>query len=238
LRWRNQFGALILFLVAAAACARAGDLARLKNGFALPYVHKEVRGGLTRLYQDQGDRNFVDVPSDQITAFEHEDDPPAPPAAAPAGNSGPDAIQQAVSAASQQQQVDPDFIHSVIRAESGYNPRAVSPKGAQGLMQLMPKTAAQLGVAHPFDPAANVQGGTLYLRQLLEQYHGDPVKALAAYNAGPERVTRYHGIPPFPETQAYVARVIRDFNRKKAAQAAQQKTAAKPAPAKPPASKP
>ena len=74
--------------------------------------------------------------------------------------------------------MDPDFIHSVIRAESGYNPRAVSPKGAQGLMQLMPGTAAQLGVTHPFDPAANVQGGTLYLRQLLLQYHGDPVKAL------------------------------------------------------------
>ena len=230
----TNLAVLALLLASAALSAFAGDLARLKNGFAQPYVHKEVRGEVTRLYQDQGDSNFVDVPSDQIAAFEHEDDPPPPPAAAPAG-AGPDVIQQAVSAASRQHQVDPDFIHSVIRAESGYNPRAVSPKGAQGLMQLMPKTAAQLGVLHPFDPAANVQGGTLYLRQLLEQYHGDPVKALAAYNAGPERVARYGGIPPFPETEAYVARVIRDFNRKKLAQ---QKAAAKPAPAKAPAAKP
>ena len=221
---------LALLLALASLSAFGGEKARLKNGFSLPYAHKEVRGELTRLYQDQGDANFVDVPSDQIAAFEHEDDPPPPPAAPPAGA---DPIERAVSAASQQHQVDPDFIHSVIRAESGYNPRAVSPKGAQGLMQLMPKTAAQLGVFHPFDPVANVQGGTAYLRQLLEQFHGDPVKALAAYNAGPERVARYGGIPPFPETEAYVARVIRDFNKKKLAQ---QKAAGKPAPAKPAAS--
>ena len=225
MKWRYNLGVLT-FLLVAALSAFGGDLARLKNGFAQPYVHKEVRGDVTRLYQDSGDGNFVDVASDQIAAFEHEDDPPPPPAAAPAGA---DPIAQAVTAASQQHQVDPDFIHSVIRAESGYNPRAVSPKGAQGLMQLMPKTAAQLGVFHPFDPAANVQGGTAYLRQLLEQYHGDPVKALAAYNAGPERVARYGGIPPFPETEAYVARVIRDFNQKKRAQ---QKAAAKAAPTK------
>jgi soluble lytic murein transglycosylase-like protein len=223
--WRYKLGLAALFMVVSLS-AFAGDFARLKNGFALAYVHKEVRGDVTRLYQDAGDSNFVDVRTDQIAAFEHEDDPPPPAtAAAPAGA---DPIQQAVAAASREHQVDPDFIHSVIRAESGYNPRAVSPKGAQGLMQLMPRTAAQLGVLHPFDPAANVQAGTAYLRQLLEQYHGDPVKALAAYNAGPERVARYGGIPPFPETEAYVARVIRDFNRKKAA----QQKAAKPAPAK------
>ena len=227
---RAKLGMVVAMLASALLSASAGDLARLKNGFSLSYVHKEVRGGVTRLYRDPGDSNFVDVPSDQIASFEHEDDPP-PPDPPPTG----DPIQQAVADASRRNQVDPDFIHSVIRAESGYNPRALSPKGAQGLMQLMPRTAAQLGVLHPFDPAANVQGGTTYLRQLLEQYHGDPVKALAAYNAGPERVARYGGIPPFPETEAYVARVIRDFNRKKLAQ---QKAAAKPAPAKSPAAKP
>ena len=215
--------AVLALLLGLSLSAFAGDLARLKNGFTLRYQHKEVRGAVIRLYLDAGDANFVDVPSDQVAGFEHEDDPP-PAEAAPAATADPGSIQQAIADASRQQQVDPDFIHSVIRAESGYNPRAVSPKGAQGLMQLMPSTAAQLGVLHPFDPAANVQGGTAYLRQLLEQYHGDPVKALAAYNAGPERVARYRGLPPFPETQAYVARVLRDFNRKKAAQ---QKAAAK-----------
>ena len=230
----RQVGLLAL-LLALSLPAIASEKALLKNGFSQPYVHKEVRGEVTRLDQEAGDSNFVDVRSDQIASFEHEDDPPPPAAAAPPSA---DPIQQAVADASRQHQVDPDFIHSVIRAESNYNPRAVSPKGAQGLMQLMPRTAAQLGVVHPFDPAANVQGGTAYLRQLLEQYHGDPVKALAAYNAGPERVARYGGIPPFPETEAYVARVIRDFNQKKRAQAAQQKAAAKPAPTKPQASKP
>ena len=223
--------AALALVLAVSLSASAGDFARLKNGFSLRYQHRAVLGTVTRLYLDAGDANFVDVPSDQIAAFEHEDDPP-PADAAPATR---DPIQQAVASASRQQQVDADFIHSVIRAESGYNPRAVSPKGAQGLMQLMPATAAHLGLTHPFDPAANVHAGTAYLRQLLEQYHGDPVKALAAYNAGPERVARYRGLPPFPETQAYVARVIRDFNRKKAAQ---HQPGAKPAAGKAQAAKP
>ena len=106
----------------------------------------------------------------------------------------------------------------MIHAESGFNPRAVSPKGAQGLMQLMPRTASQLGVADAFDPGANVEGGTRYLRELLERYNFDLVKALAAYNAGPQRVEQYHGVPPYYETQAYVARIVRDFNRKKLAE--------------------
>jgi soluble lytic murein transglycosylase-like protein len=111
----------------------------------------------------------------------------------------------------------------VIHAESGFNPRALSPKGAQGLMQLMPKTAANLGVANAFDPGANVEGGTRYLRELLELYNFDIPKALAAYNAGPLRVKQYRGVPPYSETRAYVARIIRDFNRKKLAE---QKAAA------------
>jgi len=85
-------------------------------------------------------------------------------------------------------------------------------------MQLMPQTASQLGVTNSFDPKANVDGGTKYLRELLEKYNYDVVKTLAAYNAGPQRVEQYHGVPPYYETRAYIARIIRDFNRKKLAE--------------------
>jgi membrane-bound lytic murein transglycosylase MltF len=85
-------------------------------------------------------------------------------------------------------------------------------------MQLMPGTASQLGVTNAFDPKANVEGGTAYLRELLEKYNFDVPKALAAYNAGPKRVDQYHGIPPYYETQSYIARIIRDYNRKKLAE--------------------
>jgi hypothetical protein len=120
-----------------------------------------------------------------------------------------------VRAACARNNVDPDLVNSLIAAESGFNPNAVSRKGAQGLMQLMPRTAAWLGVPNALDPASNVEGGTRYLRELLLHYNNDLTKALAAYNAGPERVEQYHGLPPFPETVAYVARIIRDLNRKK-----------------------
>jgi len=130
--------------------------------------------------------------------------------------------------------VDPDLIRSVIKAESGFNPRAVSPKGAQGLMQLMPSTANQLGVKDAFAPGENIEGGTRYLRDLLVLYKNDMAKALAAYNAGPQRVAQYHGVPPYRETHAYVVRVIKDFNRTKlAARAAtKQHTQAAALPAK------
>ena len=122
-----------------------------------------------------------------------------------------------VSGAGERHQIDPDFIRSVIRAESGFHQNAVSRKGALGLMQLMPGTASQLGVANPFDASANVEGGTKYLRDLLVKYNFDVNKALAAYNAGPKRVDQYHGVPPYFETQAYISRIIRDFNRQKIA---------------------
>jgi soluble lytic murein transglycosylase-like protein len=131
-------------------------------------------------------------------------------------------LNEVVTRASGRYRLDPDLVTSVIKAESGFNVRAVSPKGAQGLMQLMPGTASQLGVPNAFDPQANVEGGARYLRELLERYNFDLVKALAAYNAGPQRVEQYGGVPPYYETRAYVARVVRDFNKKKAAQ---QKTA-------------
>jgi soluble lytic murein transglycosylase-like protein len=141
-------------------------------------------------------------------------------------------MSQAINTASDRTQIDPDLISSVIHAESGFNPHAVSPKGAQGLMQLMPKTAANLGVANAFDPGANIDGGTRYLLELLELYKFDLQKALAAYNAGPLRVQQYRGVPPYHETRAYVARIIRDFNNKKIAE---QKAAALAAKSKKPA---
>ena len=132
-----------------------------------------------------------------------------------------------MSHASEQTQLDPDLIASVIRAESGFNPHAVSHKGAQGLMQLMPQTASNLGVTNPFDPSANVEGGSRYLRELLDRYNSNLVKALAAYNAGPQRVAQYNGVPPYRETQVYVARIVRDFNRKKIAEQEAARTSAR-----------
>src|SRR5246127_1676574 len=145
------------------------------------------------------------------------------PAALPAqtlapANSGRVDVAEVVGAASDRYRLDPDLLNSVIRAESGFKVHAVSPKGAQGLMQLMPGTASKLGVANAFDPAANVDGGTRYLRELLEHYNFDLIKALAAYNAGPQRVEPYKGVPPYRETRLYVASIVRDFNRKKLAQ--------------------
>jgi soluble lytic murein transglycosylase-like protein len=126
------------------------------------------------------------------------------PAAQPAPG-----IAETVDRIARQNQLSPRLVHSVIQAESNYDPNAVSPKGAQGLMQLIPATARRFGVANVFDPADNIQGGARYLKYLLELYKGDEALALAAYNAGEGAVSRYGGVPPFPETQGYVAKVRR-----------------------------
>ena len=112
-----------------------------------------------------------------------------------------------IAAAASEFGVDPAFVRAIVHAESAFNPNAISAKGAQGLMQLMPGTASDLAVNNPFDAKQNIRGGTLYLSQLLKQFNGDEKLAAAAYDAGPQNVTKYKGVPPFDETQVYVQRV-------------------------------
>jgi soluble lytic murein transglycosylase-like protein len=127
------------------------------------------------------------------------------------GRPAPEALKQLVDRIALQHQVEPGLVHSVIRAESNYNPHAISPKGALGMMQLIPATARRFGVANVFDPAQNVQGGVRYLRHLLQLYKGDHKLALAAYNAGEGAVARFGGVPPYPETLGYVKSVNGDL---------------------------
>ncbi len=208
-----QFGLLFIF---ATVQLPAAEMANLRNGFSIRHESHETLGETTRLYLgNESNGGYVDVSTAEIVGFEA-----APPdeTQAVAPTSGAQDLNKIIGDASARSLIDADFIASVIRAESGNNPHAVSPKGARGLMQLMPATASNLGVTNSFDPAENVDGGVRYLRELLLRYNGDAAKALAAYNAGPLRVQQYGGVPPYRETYAYVARVITDYNRKKLAE--------------------
>ncbi|HXB82102.1 MAG TPA: lytic transglycosylase domain-containing protein [Candidatus Acidoferrum sp.] len=123
----------------------------------------------------------------------------------------PASLESLVTNASQANGVPPGLVRAVVMAESAGNPSAISVAGAQGLMQLMPGTAAGCGIADPFDPTQNVACGTSYLRSLLNRYHDNVTLAVAAYNAGPGAVDRFHGVPPYAETRAYVVRVLNAY---------------------------
>ena len=133
------------------------------------------------------------------------------PASGPAPLGAPVKLASVVNSAAKRNHVDPALVQAVIQNESAWNPNAVSPKGAFGLMQLIPSTAERFGVGNVFDPAENIEGGTRYLRELLDRYHGDLKKSLAAYNAGEQAVARFGGVPEYPETRAYVRKVTNTY---------------------------
>jgi soluble lytic murein transglycosylase-like protein len=186
----------------------AAEHAVLKSGFRLRAERHEIVDGNVRLY-DGG--SFVELPAADVVGFEVDDyvAPPPPPAPAPPPTRPVDP-RELVTRAAVRNGLPPELLHSIALVESGYRQDAVSPKGAVGIMQLMPQTAKALQ-ADPSDPEQNVDAGARYLRQLLLKYLDDPYqlrKALAAYNAGPAAVDRYGGVPPYSETQRYVQRVL------------------------------
>jgi soluble lytic murein transglycosylase-like protein len=221
-----------LLLLCGAAGARAMEHVTLRNGFEVDCARREVVDGRVRLYLrvapgSAAGANYMEVAQDSVLGVEEVPDVPLPSPAASAG--AKDAASGAPLTAAEMHEmlahagaahrIDSDLLASVVRAESGGRVKAVSRTGAQGLMQLMPGTAAELGVHDAFAPEQNVAGGSAYLDQLLTRYHDDVALALAAYNAGPAAVDRWHGVPPYRETRGYVARVIREFNRRKLAEA-------------------
>jgi soluble lytic murein transglycosylase-like protein len=204
----------------------AAEHITLKNGFDLTCDHRELAGDRVRLYIDGDSANFIEVNVSDIALDEHVDLPKSAPLASatakvygnePAGKLGEPELHELLQSAGTDHDLNVDLLASVVRQESGGNAHAISRTGARGLMQLMPKTAVDLGVQNSFAPSENVKGGTAYLDALLKRYHDNLALALAAYNAGPAAVDRWHGIPPYRETRNYVARVIHEFNRRCAA---------------------
>ena len=205
----------------AATAAHAAEHVTLKNGFDLICDHRVADGAKVRLYMDAAEASYLEVSASDIVSDERVDLPksavasvkPAPAPAAPEKLTEAD-LQPMLTKAGTAYNLDTDLLASVVRAESAGHTRAVSRAGAQGLMQLMPGTASDLGVADTFAPKENIKGGTAYLDSLLKRYKDNLQLALAAYNAGPAAVDRWHGIPPYRETRLYVARVIREYNRR------------------------
>lgn len=209
-RGARRIPVFLLGLAAAMAVAPAAraDWAVLRNGQRLHVTGYERSGSRVILQLPGGETS---LPASAVVRFEPED---VFPAAVPVRTQAAGPYGRLVAKAARKNGLNRQLLSSVIRAESNFHPRAVSPKGAQGLMQLMPATARRLAVRHPFDPAENVQGGARYLKELLGKF-GNLNLALAAYNAGPENVKLYHGVPPFRETRAYIARVHRGMKAKK-----------------------
>jgi soluble lytic murein transglycosylase-like protein len=189
--------------------ARA-DYVVLRSGARLNVTGYELLGDKYRLHVQGG---TAEVPVDDIVAIEPEEI--FEPNPEPLSEKTP--FQKLILAAAAKYQLDPDLIHSVISIESNFNPKAVSPRNARGLMQLMPRTAEYLGVKNCFDPEQNIDAGARYLRDLLNKYKNNLTLALAAYNAGPDSVDK-HGrrVPPYLETMKYVQRIAKTYAKLKA----------------------
>ncbi len=224
----------VAVLTLACLPAFAAEHITLRNGAEFDCIRREPTGDHVRLYlfptaasPTSDPANYVEVPAASVVRVEAIPDPPPVPNSLLSSRSAaegsaspeltPDEMRQLLTRAGALHNIDADLLAAVIQAESAGNVRAVSRAGAQGLMQLMPGTASTLGVHNSFAPDQNITGGTAYLDQLLTRYRDNIALALAAYNAGPAAVDRYHGIPPYAETRAYVARVIRAFNKRKIA---------------------
>lgn len=229
---RGRIYIAVFALAGLATAAQAAERITLRNGFEMRCNHHAQLNDKVRLYASAGDDSFIEFPAGDITGVEQVPDPPPPPPVEAAKNPAPpkplnDArlsasdLHELLAKAGGDHNVDVDLLASLVKAESGGNVYAVSRTGARGLMQLMPKTANELGVDDSFQPDENVRGGTAYLDALLTYYRDNLALALAAYNAGPAAVDKYHGIPPYAETRAYVARVIHEFNRRVRARNAQ-----------------
>ena len=234
---RGRLLIAVVALVALAPAARAAERVTLSNGFEIDCNHHVQVEDQIRLFLSAGEDNYIDRKREDIASIEMVPDPPTPPEAKPAtpsatpkvkddGKLSPADMAEMLGKAGHEHNLDVDLLASLVKAESGGNPRAVSRAGARGLMQLMPSTAKDLGVQDSFKPDENVRGGSTYLDALLTYYHDNLALALAAYNAGPDAVAKYHGIPPYHETQVYVARVIHEFNRRVLAREAEARRAA------------
>ena len=196
-------------VLVATPSARA-DYVVLRNGARLNVTGYEILGDRYRLHLQGG---VAEVRMDEIAAIEPEEifEPSTEPLTAKTP------YQKLILAAASRYHLDPDLIHSVIAIESNFDPKAVSPKNARGLMQLMPRTAEVLGVKDSFDPEQNIDGGTRYLRDLMAKYKSNLTLALAAYNAGPDSVDKYgHRVPPYLETMKYVQRITKTYAKLKA----------------------
>ena len=207
---------IVLSFLAITLSATAGEYAVLANGFRIHADSHVIDGNIVRLETSQG---AIEMDASLVARFEAEDYVPPVPLVPPSkpADEGQDLLkataQELVTRAAVDAGLPPAIVQSIAKAESGYRTDAISRKGAIGLMQLMPATAADLN-ANPYDPLENAGAGARYLRQLLLRYQSDPhqvSKAIAAYNAGPAAVDKYDGIPPYRETIDYVTRVLKEY---------------------------
>jgi soluble lytic murein transglycosylase-like protein len=204
-------GKFVLSLILAAVPSLAGEYAVLSSGFRIHADRHAFAGGNVLLYTQDG--GVTELPTALVQSFDAEElIAPAPPEPPPAVEPVMPAMDSRtlLREAALRTGLPPALVESVARVESNLRPEAVSPKGARGVMQLMPETARALA-ADPADPFQNIDAGARLLRELLVKYDGDVVKALSAYNAGAAAVDRYHGTPPYRETQDYVYKVIRAY---------------------------